>query len=103
INIARALEPFSDFKVLSIFELEKLGRQFDLVICTEVIEHLEDADVAVANLLAVCRSGGTVAITVPQCRQDTFAGHFNFWTSESFRRDFRMYGSAVRDLGSYLF
>lgn len=103
INMARRLHPGSTFDVLSIFELEKLGMQFDLVACTEVIEHLEDADMAVEKLLAVCRPGGAVVITVPHGRQDTFAGHFNFWTPESFKREFRKHCPSVKEFGFYLF
>jgi len=103
IDRAHGLHPGSTFEVLSIFEVEKLGRQFDLVICTEVIEHLEDADVAVEKLLDVCRPGGVVVITVPHGRQDTFPGHFNFWTPESFKREFRKHRPVVKEFGFYLF
>lgn len=103
IRLARQLHPHKAFDVMSIFELKNLGRQFDLVLCTEVIEHLEDADVAVDNLCSVCRPGGTVAITVPHGRRDTFAGHFNFWTPESFRREFRRLNPQVEEFDNYLF
>lgn len=103
IGIARRVHPASRFEVMSIFELEKLQTQFDLVVCTEVIEHLEAADVAVEKLMSVCRQGGTVVITVPDGRQDTFAGHFNFWTPESFRREFRERDPSVEPFGAFLF
>jgi 2-polyprenyl-3-methyl-5-hydroxy-6-metoxy-1,4-benzoquinol methylase len=103
IRVARKLSPAAVFDVLSIFELEKLGRQFDLVLCTEVLEHLEDADLAMEKLVGRCQHGGTLVITVPQGRLDTFAGHFNFWTPESFRREFRGLNPQVEELNSYLF
>jgi 2-polyprenyl-3-methyl-5-hydroxy-6-metoxy-1,4-benzoquinol methylase len=103
IKLARKLHPALAFDVLSIFDVEQLGRQFDLILCTEVIEHLEEAGAAVEKLLAVCRPGGAVVITVPEGRRDTFAGHFNFWTPESFRREFRHLNPQVEEFASYLF
>jgi len=88
IRLARHLNPAFWFETVSIFDVEKLGRRFDLILCTEVLEHLEAADVAIRRMLGVCRPGGTIVITVPDGRRDTFAGHFNFWTPESFRREF---------------
>ena len=38
---------------------------FEAVLCTEVIEHVVDPDRVVAEMLRVCKSGGTMIITVP--------------------------------------
>jgi len=103
IRLARQLTPGLSFEVLSIFEVENLDRQFDLVLCTEVLEHLEEADLAMKKLLAVLRPGGALVITVPQGRKDTFAGHFNFWTPESFRREFRALKPEIEEFEGYLF
>jgi len=103
IRIARHLSPDLSFEVLSIFEVDNLGRQFDLVLCTEVLEHLEEADVAMKKLLTVVRPGGALVITVPQGRKDTFAGHFNFWTPESFQREFRALKPEIEEFEGYLF
>lgn len=103
IRVARRLNPALEFNVMSIFDVEQLHRQFDLILCTEVIEHLEEADRAVEKLVAVCRPGGTIVITAPHGRRDTFAGHFNFWTPESFCREFRAMKPEVEEFESYLF
>jgi SAM-dependent methyltransferase len=103
IRLARELHPLIQFQVQDVFELGKIGHQFDLVLCTEVLEHLEDADLAMEALHGACRVGGTIAVTVPDGCRDTFAGHFNFWTPESFRREFRRLDPIVEELGSYLF
>jgi 2-polyprenyl-3-methyl-5-hydroxy-6-metoxy-1,4-benzoquinol methylase len=103
IRVAQRLFPTGCFRILSIFDLEQLDRQFDLVLCTEVIEHLEEATLAVDKLVAACRPGGTIVITVPHGRHDTFSGHFNFWTPESFRREFRSHKPFVVEHASYLF
>lgn len=38
---------------------------FDTVLCTEVLEHVQDAERAADELFRVTRSGGTVLVTVP--------------------------------------
>jgi len=67
-----------------------------------VLEHLEAADVAIRRMLGVCRPGGTIVITVPDGRRDTFAGHFNFWTPESFRREFHSVKWDIQELDTTL-
>ncbi|MBI4470325.1 MAG: class I SAM-dependent methyltransferase [Acidobacteria bacterium] len=103
IKVARRLNPALVFEVLSIFDVEKLGRQYDLILCTELIEHLEEADIALEKLVAICRPGGAIVITVPHGRKDAFLGHFNFWTPESFRREFRKWQPYIGEFENYLF
>jgi len=38
---------------------------FDVVICTNMLEHVEDIDAVVQNLYAACRNNGHLLITVP--------------------------------------
>jgi len=40
---------------------------FDRVIASEVLEHIPEDDVAMAELTRVLRPGGTMAVTVPRC------------------------------------
>lgn len=61
-----------------------VGRDHDIVLCTEVLEHLMRPDRALNNLLALKPRRG-LAITVPQGRVDSAAQHINFWSSESWR------------------
>jgi len=103
IELAARLHPEIAFRQMSIFDLGEMEQAFDLVLCTEVLEHLEAADEALAGLYARCRPGGAVVITVPDGRADTFHGHFNFWTPESFCREFRQFGPTVEKSGNYLF
>ena len=58
---------------------------FDLVICTEVLEHLEFPEKAIANLLKMMTVNGTLLITVPNGRIDNFAGHIFYWSPESWK------------------
>ena len=102
IRLARQLNPGLWFETVNVLDLEDLGRQFDLILCTEVLEHVEAADVAIKRMLGVCRPGGTIVITVPDGRRDTFAGHFNFWTPESFRREFHSLHWEIEELDTVL-
>jgi SAM-dependent methyltransferase len=103
IDLARRLHPDIAFEQCSIFDLNHLVCRCDLIICTEVLEHLEAADRAIDQLYSICRPEGWIVITVPDGRSDTFAGHFNFWTPESFCREFRRYNPIVTKFDDWLF
>lgn len=64
--------------------IDAVGRDHDIVLCTEVLEHLMHPDRAIKNLLALKPRRG-LAITVPQGRVDSAAQHINFWSPESWR------------------
>jgi 2-polyprenyl-3-methyl-5-hydroxy-6-metoxy-1,4-benzoquinol methylase len=70
----------------------------DIVICTEVLEHLLDPGLALRNLLAL-RPARAVGITVPNGRVDTAAQHINFWSPESWRA-FILAGRGDRDVST---
>lgn len=45
----------------------KLTKQdFDLVLCSEVLEHLKNLDLAIANLYRILKPGGIAIVTTPQ-------------------------------------
>lgn len=52
---------------------------YDLILCTDVLEHIEQDDQAVACLAAVLRPGGTLVIHVPQCGQRHYIGPQPDW------------------------
>jgi SAM-dependent methyltransferase len=68
---------------------------FDLVIATEVLEHLLYPARAMERLLALLRPHGRFFATVPDGRADTFAGHINFWSFESFGVFLEPFGPAT--------
>ncbi len=85
------------FQTGSVYRLPFSDNSFDLVLCSEVLEHLRDPDLAVRELKRVAR--GHVLVTVP--REPLFKwtnnlsralgfsmdpGHVNFWTGTSFRK-----------------
>lgn len=76
------------------------GRTFDLVLCTEVLEHVDDSEGARAALSRFVRPGGAVIVTVPDGEQDDWQGHVNFWSLEEFRAFLAPLGDvAVERLG----
>jgi 2-polyprenyl-3-methyl-5-hydroxy-6-metoxy-1,4-benzoquinol methylase len=64
---------------------QSLKGQYDLITCTEVLEHLESPEKALQNLIAALKPNGRLLVTVPDGRKDTFAGHIHFWSPESFK------------------
>jgi len=62
---------------------------FDIVICSEVLEHLPDCRPALASIVSHLRRGGHALITVPHSmrywsRADEFAGHYRRFEYEDF-------------------
>ncbi|MEW5855214.1 MAG: class I SAM-dependent methyltransferase [Myxococcota bacterium] len=84
----RARLPHTTFHVLDVAK-EALPEQFDVVICSEVLEHIEQRASAVRNLAAMVAPGGHLLITCPTGRmyqtEKTF-GHVSHPTEEELRR-----------------
>ncbi len=57
--------------------------KYDIIICTEVLEHLQKPHIAVKNMLDALEVGGTLILTVPNGRNDYAIEHINFWSPES--------------------
>ena len=60
-------------------------KQFDLILCTEVLEHCDYPDDIVWDMIRASKTGGMIVITVPDGRKDTWEGHVHFWSPESFK------------------
>lgn len=83
---AREAIPDGEFKQFSIERtLPYETAAFDLVLCTDVLEHLEYPKLIVAELVRICQPGGMVAIVVPDGDVDQFFGHYWFWNEERLR------------------
>ena len=83
IEIALKTVPDAEFHLFDIYE--GVEKQFDIVFCLEVLEHLLYPQRAFKNLLSMLNAHGTLLITVPDGRKDTFLGHINYWSPESWR------------------
>lgn len=82
IEIARVISPSSHYEVFDLVEDNPLN-QFDVIFCTQVIEHIPDAELAIRKLLQLSKPGCQILITVPDGRIDQFRGHIHFWSPES--------------------
>ena len=81
LDLARAQVPGVEFCYFDIYEGSP--REFDVIFCIEVIEHLLHPDKALRNVGAMLAPSGVALVTVPNGRTDTFEGHINFWSPES--------------------
>jgi len=91
IERARELVPSGEFRAQSLYDVDPV-ESFDLVLCTEVLEHLRDPEGAVDVLVRLCAGSGRILITVPDGAQDAWEGHCNFWTQGELEELLRRYG-----------
>lgn len=80
LSVAKGIAPEAEFVQHDIYA--ELHAQFDLLFCTETLEHLYYPHKALIRLLT---AAPTVVITVPNGRIDTYPGHINFWSLESWK------------------
>jgi 2-polyprenyl-3-methyl-5-hydroxy-6-metoxy-1,4-benzoquinol methylase len=78
---ARQRFPSAQFQSFDIYT--PAPRQHDITVCSQTIEHLQDPEMAMQTLIEATKLGGALIITVPDGRIDTFRGHINFWSPES--------------------
>jgi SAM-dependent methyltransferase len=81
-----------DYRMSSLENLE-LPEQWDRVIATDVIEHIENERVAVEKILSFTKSKGKIVITVPALNflfghHDEILGHFRRYTCSRVRKLF---------------
>ena len=81
LDIARSQLSEAEFCYFDIYEGS--SRRFDVIFCVEVLEHLLHPDKALRNVVNMLADSGVALVTVPNGRIDTFEGHINFWSPES--------------------
>jgi len=81
----RALVPTATLQQADIFSIPWPDDSFDLVLSMETLEHLRTPDAALAQLVRVCKPGGSIVLTVPNGEVDDWEGHFSFWSPEALR------------------
>lgn len=74
--------------VCDITDIPVRCASFDVVLCTEVFEHLPDPVAAVTELSRVLRPGGTLLLTAPFC---SFTHFSPFFYSTGFSRNWYLY------------
>lgn len=63
-----------------------LRSRYDIIFCTEVLEHLLDPEIALRNLVNALNENSVLILTVPNGRMDFYEGHINFWSPESWKK-----------------
>lgn len=95
LNIGKILHPYLTLKKGNIYSLSYKNKQFDIVLCTEVLEHLDNPAKALSEVERV--SSKYVLITVPhepwwtlfnftKWGKSKEIGHINKWSSSSFQK-----------------
>lgn len=86
ISVSKQVNEDGEFFVMDIFNIpvEQLNK-YDYVICSEVLEHLLHPETALKNILQLAKHNGYIILTVPNGRIDTYGGHINFWSPESWQ------------------
>jgi SAM-dependent methyltransferase len=79
LNIARGKVKNVTFQRHDIYE--PFSARFDTVLCCETLEHLLYPAKALGNVLDATQK--ICVLTVPDGRIDTYSGHINFWSEES--------------------
>lgn len=80
--------------VCDIIDIPAPSDSFDVVLCTEVLEHLPDPVAAIGELTRVLRPGGLLLLTAPFCSFTHFSPYF---FSTGFSRNW--YSRHLGDLG----
>ena len=78
LKLARSVYPAAEFRQHDVYT--PINEEFDLLFCTEVLEHLDYPEKALDNL---CAAASKIVLTVPNGRIDTFGGHINYWSLPS--------------------
>ena len=83
LRLARENFPAASFAERDIYDT--FPDRYDVILCTEVLEHLERPQRALTNLLSQLAPGGHLLLTVPDGRVDQYPGHIHFWSPESWQ------------------
>ena len=84
IEVAKIHSPEVNFQLFDLVS-SKPERKFDVVFCTQVLEHILNPNIALQNLCRLVAPNGFLIVTVPNGRTDNYLGHINFWSPESFK------------------
>jgi len=86
----RRLGDQADIRVGSVYDLPYSDDSFDVCLCLEVIEHLEDDGAALKQISRVLKRGGLLIAAVPYTyywpEYLRLIGHYRHYTRESFVR-----------------
>lgn len=78
---AQEIMPEGAFYVASLYD--PLQASHDVILCTEVLEHMDHPEIALHHIVEALRPRGFAYVTVPDGRVDYSGLHINFWSPES--------------------
>lgn len=90
--------PDGEFLKHAISRLPYDSQAFEVVLCTDTLEHLEQPGLVVEELVRICAPGGIVVIVVPDGDVDDFSGHLWFWSEKSLGRFLARWRPTVKKL-----
>lgn len=111
LGLARHLCPACEFVVFDpMCNPGPYAGRFDIVFCTEVLEHVNDPEHSLSSLMRLLAPDGTLILTVPNGRTDlggagekrddeSYTGHINFWSPESWANVLRKNVSGTCETG----
>lgn len=97
LKLARTTLPAAEFDVLDVSR-GALARTFDLVVCADVVEHIEDDQSALANMAAMTSPGGHVVVATLQGRMRAFekdVGHVRNYAHGELEEKMRRAGLTI--------
>lgn len=88
---------YANVEILDILNLEPFGNQFDAVICLDVMEHIENDELALKSINNVLRKGGFLICSVPAIKylygiRDKEIGHFRRYNKEELTKKIELTG-----------
>ncbi len=82
-EIAKQVSPTARIETFDLYEEPK--ERFDILFCLETLEHLMYPEKALETSFRMANPGAHVILSVPDGRMDTFGGHINFWSPQSWK------------------
>jgi len=97
VELARKRMPQASFAVLDVVK-ERLPQTFDLVVCADVVEHIDDDQSAIDNMAAMTNAGGHVVVATLQGRMRAFekgVGHVRNYAHGELEEKMRRAGLTI--------
>lgn len=97
VELARKQMPQAQFAVLDVTK-EVLPQTFDLIVCADVVEHIDDDQSALNNMAAMTNAGGYVVVATLQGRMRNFerdVGHVRNYALGELQEKMRRAGLTI--------
>jgi 2-polyprenyl-3-methyl-5-hydroxy-6-metoxy-1,4-benzoquinol methylase len=94
VRLSEGLVPGAKIFRAAVADLAESDETYDVIFCTEVLEHILDTETPIPTMLDRISPGGALVVTVPNGTYDftpamtsedgtSFVGHVNFWSERS--------------------